>query len=390
MKKLIFLLLILSVSKNSQAQLVASPFDTIKKYLYINFIHSPNTGGGYRIPLDELRQNKFTNAHWAQAPFCKKFMENLLLPPAQGGDQRLQEYVAYVLLMTRQKIQFNLINDGAVVLPLAIRDKYGICDWTDSKKAISHKSWPCARTFGHPSTFDRTNCAAEPTRPWGGEFTMGEAFLSFYDGSQDYVRGTIVHELVHTQDWTDAAWQHYNATAGFAAYGRDGTHFYDEVLPSKEYTFMEGLANSMSFNYEKVVDKAIKKILIGDTFKVEIPPSPLTVNNSCGKTVPLSPDVSIFFQLINSGTDTVNRIFISKPDSNYSYFSTKSLKPKDLFFHNETILACIFGKCLQYVYKDRFLISFNAENYVRDILNPLDPSSYFGTLRTLSRSLVTI
>ncbi len=388
MKKLICVLLILSVAQNSFAQLVASPFDTIKKYLFINFIHSPNAGGGYRIPLDELRQNKFTNARWAKAPYCKKFMELLLLPQAQGGDQRLQEYVAYVLLLTRQKIQFNLINDSAVVLTLSTRNKYGICDWTDSAKSMIHKSWPCARVFGHPSTFVRVNCTPDPASPWGGEFTMGESFLSFYDSDQEYVRGTIVHELVHTQDWTDAAWQHYNSTAGSMVYGRDGTHFYNEVLPSNEYTFMEGLANSISFNYENGVDKFIEKIKLGDTFMVEMPPNPLAISNSCGVSVPLSADVSIFTQLITAGVDTVDRKFIKKPRRNYSYFATKSLKPRDLFFHNETVIASVFGKCLQYVHKDRFLVQYTVENMIRDYVNALDPSPYFGTLRTLSKSMV--
>lgn len=367
-------------------QAAYSAFDTIKKYLRIDFVHTPNSGLGYVLPLDELRNNQFTSRHWNNAPFCKKLMERLCLPAAGGGDERLQYYVSVVLSMTKERIRFHLVNDGTAAMTNATMNRYNICNDGNNPG----RSWPCAQVLGRQSAFLDEHCGPAPASRWGGEFSIGEFFLSTYDANQNYVRGTIVHELVHTQDWTDLRFHVYRSSAGFLHYGRDETHFITEVLPSREYTFAEGLANSFSFNYENGVDSSIRTLLMGNIFQVEIPPATPVAAATCGVTPTLSPDIFIFNQLIQQNIIPIDTISVGSgaTATQYARFNTRDLTPSALFYHNEGVLATIIGKNLQYVSTNRFLAVFYAENMVRFFLNVLEPDAYTGILRTLARSAV--
>jgi hypothetical protein len=371
---------------HSQSSATFTPFDTIKKYLRVNFVHTPNSSGALIAPMDEIRVGTFTSRHWANAPNCKVLMEKMLRPAADGGDERLQYYLAIILNLTNQNILFHLVNDGGTTqMNAAAKSRYNVCDYTNNPG----KSWPCAHVIGRRSQFLTDACGPEPRSRWGGEFTIGEFFIQQHSTNMASVLGTIVHELTHTQDWTDLRWHEFQTSVGTLQYGRDGDHFYTEVLPSREYTFAEGLANSFSFNYEGGIDSMLRELMRGDTFLVEVPPANFQVGSVCGRRVPISPDVFIYNQISLTASEIrrVTRTIGPNRTTEYALFKTLDVPPKALIFHNEKFLSCIIGKCVEYSDKRHWGRVLMVDNLVRYSLSFLDPEAITSTIKMLSNTL---
>lgn len=191
--------------------------------------------------LDIAANKDITSPVWTHANNAglKTLLIKLLRSSANGGDVNMQRVVKNVLLISDKKVVVYLFND---VSNPAFNAGWGACsDPANSNYAAAHNnaSWPCAEYFT-----DRTKTAS-------GQIYIGGYFYSPTRPASDGGYATVqeknhvfIHELVHTQVPLVT-----ESTLTVNMYGPDKNHSLDEMIPSRNSAFNEGIATSFAMQY---------------------------------------------------------------------------------------------------------------------------------------------
>lgn len=189
--------------------------------------------------IDIAANKDITSPAWTHANNAgiKTLLIKLLRSSANGGDVNLQRVVKNVLLISDKKVGVYLFND---IANAAFNASWGACPGgTNYTAAHNNASWPCAEYFT-----DRTKNAS-------GQIYIGAYFFSPTRPANDGGYATIseknhvfIHELVHTQVPLVL-----ESSLTVNMYGTDGNHFLDEMIPSRNSAFNEGIATSFAMQY---------------------------------------------------------------------------------------------------------------------------------------------
>ncbi len=328
MKKTIFLLLLLGTGLLSMANDADRTY--IMSKLDIRYVARPNDAAYSPEILNktQIAAGTEAGAFWTNTVMNgpQRMVRALLRGSSAGGDDEFQSYVANVLRITNKTIMVYLIDDstGNITISPAAETRYGIC--TDNRG----KSWPCANN--------------NSTGAYGGEIRMGTVYFASERVIQD-AYGTVIHELVHTQDYSDGREHMFYANGRYLVYGRDGDHYDVEAVPDLAFTFKEGIANTLSLSYRRSMANHYFQWFAGNgDLMVE------RTNLSAGHAGGISPDVWLYDQLIAAGVTPYGT------GGGYGFFHIRNV-PTRFIVHNEMILALIFESYIEHVGKQAF---FNA------------------------------
>lgn len=396
MKKIIILLAAYLFLNNlfSQTSTTAfSSFDTINKYLRIRLVYAPNqlNNGHIRLNLNQIRQGRFPR-QWPATGMVrsKKLLNELVANRANGGDSLLQYYVANVLRINKLPVLFYMVSDSIAPVNDAAFSHFGFMRYPNSGSGTLPRVWPAATTFQAIEYFETQYCGSSSSNSrYGGRFAIGEYFLIHDSRPEIEKKGTVIHELVHTQDWSSRNAMHYHTTTGNYRYGIPQTgHRLVEVLPSKEATYKESIANAFMYQYmSAALNTDISTYLGGLDFGIEIPPATLTPATVCGHAVPLSNDIFVYniitqppYDITPSSTVTVG----TAPNSyQEGVFPSNTLPPRFLFLHNEYCQGLIFAKAMNYIPVERFSQTYEALNWVTNLFRPLQTEQQASTMMNM-------
>lgn len=220
--------------------------DYIKSKLIVYYVHDPTAAmpasgtpafNNMRVNLNDIASNGSTSGNFESTSTnrgLKTLLKKLLRPYNQGGDRKLQREVRGVLSLTNKPVVVFMYNDFTA--PSSLHN-----DW-DSKAIHCSitgdptRSWPCANTL--------------PSKPaLAGHIGIGAYFFGASTAvggySTDAERAHVfVHELVHTQ--LDAPLE--STLSGVRPYG-EGGHYWDELIPSQNWSFNEGIATAFALRY---------------------------------------------------------------------------------------------------------------------------------------------
>ncbi len=223
--------------------------ETIRQYVLekLVFYYVDNPGAAKPSNLSTIEVDKITisNGQSLSTPLwtnpnnvgLKTMLVKLLCSVSNGGDFRLQQRVANVLLINDKKVYVYLYNDFANAAKHSSWDVY--CTSTSYAAAHNNASWPCASMF--------TNRTLEAS----GHIGIGSYF---YNPARPASSGgwsaeaeklhVFIHELVHTQLPLILE----STLGGVSMYGNGG-HAFTELIPSKNSAFNEGIATAFALRY---------------------------------------------------------------------------------------------------------------------------------------------
>lgn len=247
MKKLFFFLYILllfastAFSQSLEEQIRQYVLEKLSFYYVDNPASAPPTNRAtLEINKIDIAANRdIASPLWTHANNAglKTLLIKLLRSSANGGDVNLQRVAKNVLLISDKRVVVYLFND---ISNVAFHPGWGACPGgTSYTTAHNNASWPCADYIP-----DRTSSASgqiyigayffSPTRPdssggWSAEPEKGHVFI---------------HELVHTQVPIVS-----EPTLTVNGYGTDKKHSLDEMIPSRNTAFGEGVATAFALQY---------------------------------------------------------------------------------------------------------------------------------------------
>lgn len=247
MKKILFVLFAISMLASSlySQNLEEQRRQYLREKLVFYYIDNPAAAkpkdfSAFEVNKSDIADNKdIASPLWTNPNNVglKNLVIKLLRSSANGGDAKLQRVVRDVLLITDKKVLVFLYND----IPNTGADTSWIYCYNSNYAASNNKaSWPCASPLK-----DRTSQVTgvigigayffSPTRPassggWSDEGDKGHVFT---------------HELVHTQ----VPLVLEPSLGKVNMYGPDGNHSFNELLPSRNSAFNEGIATSFAFRY---------------------------------------------------------------------------------------------------------------------------------------------
>jgi hypothetical protein len=216
----------------------------ILEKLVFYYIENPNLPKPSNIsPLEVDKAtiaagNDLTTSLWTNPNNVglKNLLIKLLHTPSSGGDFVLQTTVKNVLLITGKKVKVYLFGDFQGLSPHSSWPIYctGDGNYPEGK---GNCSWPCASTIS--------------TTGFTGHISLGAYYFSpsgYANGrSERRVNSTFIHELTHTQ--IPLTLESDMIAAGVDMYGNDGNHTLDELIPSDNSAFNEGIANGFAMKY---------------------------------------------------------------------------------------------------------------------------------------------
>jgi hypothetical protein len=237
-----FLAIILSLAVQAQTDR-----EFIRDHLRIHFVvngNLPYTAANVSVLNNaEIFTHQFNGSFWTNtaASGSQRLVKSLLCDASNGGDTYLQAWTKRLLSITRKTVFVFIIDDrtNPITNWNNARAAYGACQGNPGQ------CWPCAIGYAANPGID---VSAPAISNVAGQLAMGNFYFSQASdggsaGLNQFKKGVFLHELMHTQDNTHARdhlfWlgdRHYN-------YGKDGTHYYAEVLPNLAAGFKEALAN---------------------------------------------------------------------------------------------------------------------------------------------------
>lgn len=190
------------------------------------------------INKNDIADNKdIVSPVWTSANNAglKSLLCKILRSAANGGDVRMQRVMRNVLLLSGKKVYVFLYNDVPNAAP---HSSWIYCKNSNYPAAHNNASWPCAQYFD-----DRSLVAS-------GHIGIGAYFFSPTRTTGDWAtepdKGHVfIHELVHTQ----VPLVLESSLGSVDMYGNDGSHNFQELLPSRNSAFNEGIATSFAFRY---------------------------------------------------------------------------------------------------------------------------------------------
>ncbi len=222
----------------------------IKSKLIVYYVHDlsrpmPAKGSEdfnkMRVNLDEIARTGSTSGNFWSTPTnegLKKLFLRLLRPYKQEGDRRLQVMIRGVLAITDKPVVVFLYNDysGKTPIHYSWLKKGILCRMKDKgSDPATRRSWPCANRL--------------PTEPHlAGHIGIGSYFFNSttpvgYRTAEEKA-GVFIHELVHTQ--LDSPME--STLGSISPYGNGG-HSTNELIPSQNWAFNEGIATAFALRY---------------------------------------------------------------------------------------------------------------------------------------------
>jgi hypothetical protein len=230
----------------------------IRDHLRIHYVvngNLPNTAGNVTVLNNsEIYAHQFNGTFWTTPALAgsQGMVKALLCEASNGGDKSLQIWANRLLSVTGKTVFVYIIDD--LTNPITdwdystgvIRRTYGACQGANG-------CWPCA--MGYASDPNRDIDMPE-LRNVAGQLAMGNYYFSRAEdggsvGLNTFKKGVFLHELTHTQDNANSRSHIFWLADGYYNYGRDGTHYYAEVLPNLAAGFKEALANFSQMGYNR-------------------------------------------------------------------------------------------------------------------------------------------
>jgi hypothetical protein len=273
------------------------------------------------------------------------FLKSLLNDAATGGDISFQSSFKQILSIRDKVLAVFMYND---VTPFNTFAKNTFINCVDA----AGYQWPCA-------TNSRTG-------PYFGKIHIGRHFFSAQSAVN--ARFVLLHELTHTQDMSDFPQHPFYVNGSWYHYGADGTHYYDEAVPSMGFAFMEGIANAFAYQFGGAQTYGpTLATWFSPTREIQVEmatPSP-------SPTAGASSDIWLYTQLTAAGVTPIST------SGGYARYRINQL-PARFIVHNEMVIANIL---LAYMYN----ISFTRVARALKQYN-LGPTSVFsgnGNLQTM-------
>jgi hypothetical protein len=235
--------------------------EIIAQKIRIRYIPHPNTGPQeiIRIPVSRVLADGFIFGTSSESGMnvCARFLKHLLRPVgrnADDGQPLLQQTVANTLRITGDSVVVDIYHDDQVL------NAYAKTQYLNDPQYGDDHVWPAAwRDDTGPGADGRNHTA---------HIQFGENFAHEYGITE--MRRTFVHEMMHTQDFSDVRTHIW----GRFRYGTDGGHYGFELLPNAADAFGEGIANSMTYIYSRISrNEVLRWFANNDYCIIEMPPA---------------------------------------------------------------------------------------------------------------------
>jgi hypothetical protein len=252
---------ITSFSQNSDA-------DFIAQKIRIRYIPHPNTAPleVIRIPVSQVLGSGYIFGTTSENGMnvCARFLKHLLRPVGRGADDGqplLQQIIASTLRITGDSVVVDIYKDDQVL------NAYAKTQYLSDPNYGDDHIWPAAwRDDTGPAASGSSHTA---------HIQFGENFAGGYGITE--MRRTFVHEMMHTQDFSDVRAHIW----GRFRYGADGDHYGFELLPNAADAFGEGIANSMTYIYSRISrNETIRWFANNDYCVIEMPPTDALITSN--------------------------------------------------------------------------------------------------------------
>lgn len=340
--------------------------NTIRDLMKIYYVERINDESYTPVLLDNtaIMSGSETGSFWTTTAMSgpQNLVRALLKPSSSGGDANMQRIAAKILKILNKPVKVNLLNDAVASVGAVAQRRYGACLGGNSK------AWPCASNMTTSNDYSE-NCArilgvpapARTDNLWAGNVCMGTAYFSG-TGNITSKFSTILHELVHTQDYTDGRGHLFWVGTTYYRYGADGSHYGTEAIPNRALTYKEGIANAIRLMYDNPrLNEMFNWFASDGNLLVEqaihpINSSPSDSLHPCREASSPSPDVWLYNQLIAAGVTPTGH-----STSGYGLFRLRSL-PARFIAHNEYILAMLGEEYSKHVNEASFFDAIKDVN----------------------------
>ncbi len=339
---------------------------TLRDKLRFYYIANPSTTTSVLLDNAQIFSGTEAGPFWTNSNMgrAQALVRALLRESANGGDGQLQFLAARIIRVINKPVRVYFYDDTGGLNSTA-RTNWGMC--LDNPSAASPKAWPCANNQSTADDWDadiaRCMGNAVPARldgSWAGYMHLGAHHLNANQLS--WTKGTFIHELVHTQDFSDSRLHLFWVNGANYRYGLDGTHFTVEAVPNLAMTYKEGIANTITLLYEgNVAQQRFNWFSTNGDLWVELNPNPVNTGpgsiHRCITATSPSPDAWLYNQIIASGVRERTR----NTAGTYAAFRIRDLRPK-FIIHNEFILALIFSEYTRHISLNKFMQALEMSN----------------------------
>ncbi|AHM59355.1 hypothetical protein D770_05440 [Flammeovirgaceae bacterium 311] len=340
----------------------------LKDKLYFYYVPQPNDASAGKVILnnEQIFNGNETGSFWTNPNMAESqaLVRGLLRDQSGGGEPLLQEYASQIVQIVNKPVLVYLYDDMTPLNQTA-KNKWKMCP--DDTESPIFRAWPCAnnQTIVDDAVIELERCLGNtpPARLDGkmaGYMHMGAYHMRRH--GIGWTKGTFIHELVHTQDFSDSRVHLFWVNGRRLRYGADQKHFIDEAVPNRAMTYKEGIANTITLLYQNSdANSRFEWFKNNHGMRVEINPHP--VGSGAGNlhpcTVASSPseDAWLYNLIINAGATEQGR----SADNAYAFFKVRDL-PARFIIHNEFVLALIFSEYVHHINFRNFINSLKASN----------------------------
>jgi hypothetical protein len=337
MKKILFFILIFFSHNVAIGQTIEERNrQYVCEKLVFYYIDNPTAAPPADISTLEIDKRTIFNGNNIASPLwtnannigLKNLLIKILRPSNNGGDVLLQRTLRDILLIQDKKVKVYLYSDFAMIGNA--HASWRIYCTNGSATFPNNRCWPCANTI--------------TTAGFTGHIALGSYyFSSSYNVFTDPEKiGTMVHELTHTQLklYTEP---NMNA-ASVDMYGLAG-HFWNELIPSDNSAFNEGIANAFQMRYSMPLAMNMISWLNRTNYQVVID----SLFNCSTFTPPTAPSFCVKERLAN------NSVFPIARNGTDMYYNLTSI-PINSITHCESFSANIFYQYMKLMRSNLWLI----------------------------------
>lgn len=253
-----------------------------------------------------------------------QLIKALVEPPGEGGDLKLQYLAANILRVKDLPVAVIFFNDA---------------------RPVGAESWfPCVQKGRvHPCNKTCRECSRDE-KCFGGVVRLGLHFLR--EQGYKISEATFLHELTHTQDWSEELESLFVVHQRSYRYGADDSHHPLELLPNRRRAYREGIANVASFFHDELEMEIIFNHLKKDGLLVEITKPGVSITSSSNPDI--SPDVWLYDRILNEtgyrGETPIPAIF-----RQYRLYKPRFVPPRFLL-HNEFVIGASLARTVEYLH----------------------------------------
>ncbi len=339
----------LGATLHGSAAADATPRERIIGYLLFYYVEDPNNDDPlYRPQLllpEDLLAGKESSDFWRDddIPGLHELVRALVMEPTEVETRRFQSMVADLLDVRGGRVAVYLIDDAGQELADngAVVEKRYAASVDRTGKAV----WPSAKD-DKALSLEREVLA--------GSFSAGEVNLR----SAVRARSAFMHELTHVQALSDRQPHLYFVGGLSFAYGADGRHYSNELLPNLSTVYDEAAAGAMEMlYYPDDVREAFGWLSDGVVVVERTRPDP---EKAAGRSV--MPDVWLFDRLNAAGAEEMP--LTSESASSYARFELTGI-PGRFLLHNETAMGIVLAESARRTVGYRGLLrAFHRTNQV--------------------------